>query len=179
MKRILLGIFPVLSVVISKAQTIDSTVIPPVNRVVVIQPADSLSLALKNADRSQEDSIKHNKYGDILTDDPAYNPRYPLWVPVTTVIADDIFNWAIARYGFKYDWAKTGPSQWKTNFKKGPEWDSDGFGINFIGHPHTGSFYFNIGRSNGYSFWQSFPFAIEGSALWEYFGENTRPSYNE
>ncbi len=179
MKRILLGICLVLSGVISKAQFIDSTAIPSVNGAAAIQPPDSLSLALKNADPSPEDSIKHNKYGDILADDPAYNPKYPLWVPITTVIGDNIVNWAIARYGFKYDWAKTGPSQWKTNFKKGPEWDSDGFGMNFIGHPHTGSFYFNIGRSNGYSFWQSLPFAIEGSALWEYFGENTRPSYND
>src|SRR6185295_14000208 len=149
MKRILLGICLVLSGVISKAQSIDSTAILSVNGAAAIQPPDSLSLALKNADPSPEDSIKHNKYGDILADDPAYNPKYPLWVPITTVIGDNIVNWAIARYGFKYDWAKTGPSQWKTNFKKGPEWDSDEFGMNFIGHPHTGSFYFNIGRSNG------------------------------
>src|SRR5207253_7258198 len=56
---------------------------------------------------------------------------------------------------------------------------TDRFGINFIGHPYTGTLYFNSARSNGYSYWQSFPFGIEGSLMWEYFGENTKPSYND
>jgi hypothetical protein len=79
---------------------------------------------------------------------------------------------------FNYEWARISPSTWKYNIQKGWEWDEDRFGINFIGHPYSGSYYFNIARSNGYNFWQSFPFAVEGSLLWEYFGENTRPSIN-
>jgi hypothetical protein len=125
------------------------------------------------------DSSLYNKYGDLLNDDPAYNPRQPVLITAARVLASDVFNWAIARYVYKFDWAKVSPSDWKNNFKKGPEWDTDGFGINFIGHPHTGNFYFNTARSNGYSYWSSLPFAVEGSLLWEYFGENTRPSYND
>ena len=58
-------------------------------------------------------------------------------------------------------------------------WDDDHFGTNFIGHPHSGNIYFNIARSNGYSFWGSLPFAVGGSLMWEYFGENTQPSKND
>ncbi len=118
-------------------------------------------------------------YGDLLNDDPAYNPKYAWWKPAVRVLAADVFNWALARYVYKFDWAVVSPSTWKKNFKEGPEWDSDGFGINFIGHPHTGNFYHNIARSNGYSYWQSLPFALQGSLTWEFLGENTRPSWND
>ncbi|MEO6613680.1 MAG: DUF3943 domain-containing protein [Chitinophagaceae bacterium] len=130
-------------------------------------------------DKPVTDSTGYNKYGDLLNDDPFYNPKYACWKPALRVLAADVFNWSVARYVYKFDWARVTPSDWKNNFKKGPEWDADGFGINFIGHPHTGSFYFNVARSNGYSYWGSFPFAVEGSLLWEFFGENTRPSYND
>src|SRR5205085_4906626 len=68
---------------------------------------------------------------------------------------------------------------WKHNLTTGWEWDNDRFGINFSGHPYTGSLYFNTARSNGYSYWTSLPFAAGGSVIWEYFGENTLPSYND
>jgi hypothetical protein len=154
----------------SLAQTPDTLITP----VVVHDSVQELS-----SNKAARDSTGFNKYGDLLNDDPFYNPRYACWKPALRVLSADVFNWAVARYIFKFDWARVTPSDWKNNFKKGPEWDADGFGINFIGHPHTGSFYFNVGRSNGYSYWGSFPFAAEGSLLWEYFGENTRPSYND
>ena len=62
---------------------------------------------------------------------------------------------------------------------KGWEWDNDRFGVNFIGHPYSGSLSFNTGRANGYNYYQSFGFAVGGSLMWEYFGENTRPSFND
>jgi hypothetical protein len=120
-----------------------------------------------------------NKYGDLLNDDPNYNPKYAWWKPAGRVLLTDVTNWAMDRYIFNYEWARISPSTWKYNIRKGWEWDNDRFGINFIGHPYSGSYYFNIARSNGYNFWQSFPFAVEGSLIWEYFGENTRPSIND
>src|SRR5206468_3540766 len=80
---------------------------------------------------------------------------------------------------FNADFSHIGPSTWKYNIQKGWEWDDDRFGINFVGHPYTGSMYYNAARSQGYSYAQSVPFAIGGSLLWEYLGENTRPSYND
>jgi hypothetical protein len=121
----------------------------------------------------------HNMYGDLLNDDPVYNPKYVWWKPALRVVVANGLTWSIDRFIYNFDYSRIGPKVWKENMRLGWEWDADRFGINFIGHPHTGNMYFNIARSNGYSFWQSFPFAVEGSLMWEYFGENTRPSYND
>src|SRR2546423_2663152 len=128
---------------------------------------------------TSSDTIIHDQYGDLLDDDPVYNPKYPVWVPATRVVAANVFTWAVDRLVLNADFSKIGTSTWKYNIQNGWEWDADRFGINFIGHPYSGNTYFNIARSNGYSYWQSLPFAIEGSLMWEYFGENTRPSYND
>src|SRR6266496_5972209 len=125
------------------------------------------------------DNRPRNIYGDLLNDDPAFNPRTS-WPKVTFKVATtNAFNWAVSRYVFNYDWARISTTTWKNNLKGGWEWDNDRFGINFIGHPHSGNNYFNVARSNGYSFWGSYPFAIAGSFMWEYFGENTKPSKND
>jgi hypothetical protein len=115
----------------------------------------------------------------LLNDDPAYNPRYPVWVPAARVFLTDVVNWTIARYVYKYEWAKTSPETWKKNLHAKWVWDKDRFGINFIGHPHTGNYYYNVARSNGYNFLQSMPFVVEGSVIWELFGENEPPSKND
>jgi hypothetical protein len=144
-------------------------VISPARKAIVVQQQDSFPVR----------QTLHNKYGDLLNDDPVYNRRKPLWVPLSRVLFADAFNWAADKYIFQYNWVSSGPKDWKNNIKSGPEWDPDGFGVNFIGHPYAGSIYFNTARSNGYSYWGSFPFAVEGSLVWEYLGENTRPSYND
>ena len=141
-----------------------------------IEQTDSINI---NTLTTKDTVPLYNKYGDLLNDDPFYNPKYAWWKPALRVLGANVFNWAVARYGYKYDWARVSVSDWKNNIKLGPEWDTDRFGLNFIGHPHTGNFYFNIARSHGYSFWQSLPYAIEGSLIWEYLGENTRPSWND
>ena len=46
-------------------------------------------------------------------------------------------------------------------------------------HPYHGNTYFNAARSNGMSFWQSYPYALGGSLMWEYFGENEPPALND
>lgn len=126
------------------------------------------------------DTTVKNKYNDLLNDDPIYNKQYPLWKPAVEVFGINATVFLLDRYAGKYDFSTSvGFSSWKHNIKTGWVWDKDRFGINFIGHPYTGSLYFNAARSSGYSFWQSFPYAVGGSVLWEYFGENTLPSYND
>jgi hypothetical protein len=83
------------------------------------------------------------------------------------------------RFIFNESFSHIGPTTWKNNLRQGWEWDDDRFGVNFIAHPYTGSMYFNQARSQGYSYVQSVPYAAAGSLMWEYFGENTRPSYND
>ncbi len=65
------------------------------------------------------------------------------------------------------------------NVRTGFEWDNNNFTTNMFAHPFHGSVYFNAGRSNGYSFWESAAFAFAGSFIWEMFGENNRGAIND
>jgi len=125
------------------------------------------------------DTTVKNKYGDLLDDDTAYNKKYPAWKPALQIFGMNAFILGLDRYVLKADFSHIGFQTWGNNIKQGWEWDTDRFGVNFIGHPYSGSLYFNAARSNGYNYWQSFSYAVGGSLMWEYFGENTRPSYND
>jgi hypothetical protein len=125
------------------------------------------------------DTTRQNKYGDLLDDDTAYNKRYHLWIPALEVFGAVTLTWAFDRYVLNADFARIGFNSWKNNISNGWEWDGDRFGVNFIGHPYSGTLSYNAGRANGYNFYQSFVFAFGGSLMWEYLGENTRPSYND
>lgn len=125
------------------------------------------------------DTTTHNHYGDLLNDDIKYNKKYPWWKPAVNVFGVNLFTWTMDRFVFNEPFSHIGPSTWNYNINQGWEWDSDRFGINFIGHPYTGSMYFNAARSQGYSYLQSVPYAVGGSLMWESLGENTRPSYND
>ncbi|MCX6286694.1 MAG: DUF3943 domain-containing protein [Bacteroidetes bacterium] len=125
------------------------------------------------------DTTMQNKYGDLLDDDLEYNKRYPLWIPAVEVVGALALTWAADRFILNADYARIGFNTWKYNINTGWEWDTDRFGVNFIGHPYSGTLSFNAGRANGYNYLQSFSFAVGGSLLWEYFGENTLPSYND
>ncbi|HEV8512055.1 MAG TPA: DUF3943 domain-containing protein, partial [Cyclobacteriaceae bacterium] len=125
------------------------------------------------------DSTKQNRYGDILHDDSVLNKRYPFWIPAVEVFGINAFVWSANKYFFRSDFAQISIRTWKDNIQKGWEWDNDTFGVNFVGHPYSGTLSFNAGRSNGYTYFQSFGFSAAGSLMWEYFGENTRPSYND
>ena len=125
------------------------------------------------------DSTKYNKYGDLLRDDPEYNQRQPVWKPAVQVLGVNAIFMGYNRYISKADYGYVDLDTWKTNLKSKPEWDTDDFGINFVGHPYQGTLYYNAARAQGYNFWQSAPFAVAGSLTWEYFGENTLPSYND
>jgi len=126
-----------------------------------------------------DDSIKYNMYGDLLDDNPLYEHKSPVWLAALRVTFANVSTWAIDRYVFNYDFARVGMDTWKHNFKTGWEWDVDRFGMNYFFHPYSGGMYFNAARANGFSFYESVPFAFLGSLEWEYFGENTLPSYND
>jgi len=120
-----------------------------------------------------------NNYGYLLNDDKEYNKTYPVWKPLVEVMGVNVFTWTMDRYILNESFSHIGPASWKYNLRKGWQWDDDRFGVNFIAHPYTGSMYFNAARSQGYGYFASMPFAASGSLMWEYFGEETRPSYND
>jgi hypothetical protein len=74
---------------------------------------------------------------------------------------------------------RTYPKIWWNNISYGFEWDDNTFQVNQFGHPYQGSNYFNAGRANGLSFWESAPLAALGSLTWEYLGERHKPSLND
>lgn len=76
----------------------------------------------------------------------------------------------------KVFWAKVTPTTWKANLKAGFQRDYDHFTTNWLGHPTNGSWFYNAARSNGYNYWQSIPFTVGGSLVWEYFGETYNAS---
>ena len=75
--------------------------------------------------------------------------------------------------------ARITPKTWWANMQNGWVWDLDDFEVNQIGHPYQGNNYFNSGRSNGLSFYESAALAAFGSGTWEYLGETNEPSVNE
>ncbi len=75
--------------------------------------------------------------------------------------------------------AKITPETWWANMKQGWVWDLDDFVVNQVGHPYQGNNYFNAGRANGLSFWESAAVTAFGSGTWEYFGETNHASLND
>lgn len=125
------------------------------------------------------DTERYNMYGNLRDDDPVYNPTSPLWVCGIRVVMNNVVTWTFDRYILDAEYARIGPSSWKRNITKGPEWDTDRFAMNHFFHPYSGGSYFNAARANGYTFFESVPFAFGGSLMWEYFGENTLPAVND
>ena len=75
--------------------------------------------------------------------------------------------------------ARITPKTWWANMENGWVWDLDDFTVNQVGHPYQGNNYFNAGRANGLSFYESAAVTAFGSGTWEYFGETNHPSLND
>ena len=75
--------------------------------------------------------------------------------------------------------ARITPKTWWANMEQGWVWDLDDFTVNQIGHPYQGNNYFNTGRANGLSFYESAAVTAFGSGTWEYFGETNHASLND
>ena len=83
------------------------------------------------------------------------------------------------RYALNTDFAQTTLNSLKRNFTDGMVWDNDFFITNLFAHPYHGNLYFNAARSNGLSFWESAPYALGGSLMWEFLGETEPPAIND
>jgi hypothetical protein len=168
MKTIYIFIFSLLfSVVLHAQEPIQAKdVIPPDTNSKKILVKDTAAKIEKESER-------------LINDDPVYNPKTPWYNPAARVLLNNVGLLLIDRYIFNYDFSHVGFNSWAHNIKTGFEWDDDRFGTNFFLHPYTGGAYMIAARSNGYSFFESIPFALGGSLVWEYFGENTLPAYND
>ncbi len=150
-----------------------------INRYSDLLPNPNKTSFLDTIKTSPPDTMKYNMYGDLRNDNPLYNPKSSIGMIIFRVSMANLTTFLIDRYIFNYPFSRVGFNTIKHNFKTGWEWDADRFGMNYFFHPFSGGMYFNAARANGYSFFESVPFAFLGSLEWEYFGENTLPSYND
>ncbi len=114
-----------------------------------------------------------------IISDNELNKKYPIWIPITEVVGLNAGLGAFNAYVSKSEFAKISFKTVATNLEIGAVWDHDHFITNFFAHPYHGNLYFNIARSNGYSFWESVPFSFGGSLMWELFMENEPPATND
>ena len=77
-------------------------------------------------------------------------------------------------------WAKPSSEALRKNLTRSWEWeDTDGYLVNFFGHPYQGSTYFSAGRVNGFTFYESVLLSAFGSSSWETFFESNHASIND
>jgi uncharacterized protein DUF3943 len=71
-------------------------------------------------------------------------------------------------------------SEWLDNIKR-PQWDNDGWFVNYVGHPYVGAIYYTRARERGFSKGGAFVFSAVASAAYEFGVEALfeRPSYQD
>jgi hypothetical protein len=94
-------------------------------------------------------------------------------------LAANLFINRLDAWILREEWARANFESWARNLRLGWEWDENAFTTNMFGHPFHGAQYFNAGRANCLTYWESVPLAFLGSFVWEYFGETYRPSFND
>lgn len=115
--------------------------------------------------------------GETTRPDP--HPRRRWARAAGEVLAIELVPWSFSRYVTNEDFARISWDSFQRNWHAGFGWDNDDFRTNQDAHPYHGSLYFNAARTNGFTFWESIPFAAAGSLVWELGFENTRPSVND
>ncbi len=166
---------------------------------------NQLFLAISNANSSLGEldfnnrtgislAINYNKFKlnqKLLTRQNSFDDDYipheatkHFWLAVGELAIVEFIPWAAAKWVRDWEnpednWANVTADTWWRNISYGWEYDGDAFLTNYFAHPYHGSLFYNVGRSNGYSFWESTVWAAAGSGLWEYFGETFRPAFND
>ena len=109
----------------------------------------------------------------------AIEPRKNFWAAAAKVTGINVGVHLLDRFILKEPFVKTTLNSIGDNFRKGLVWDNDLFTMNMFAHPYHGNLYFNAARASGLSYWESAPFALLGSAEWEFFGETDPPAIND
>lgn len=111
-------------------------------------------------------------------DNPENMKKRP-WKAAAEAVGINVLVNCFDRFVLCEDFAKVNLSSIKENFKTGFVWDNDQFSTNLFAHPYHGGLYFNAARSNGLSFWESAPYALGGSLMWELACEIEPPAIND
>jgi len=114
----------------------------------------------------------------MLTAGAQEEKPHPWWALGEVVVVNGIV-YGLDRYILNQPFSKISWKTIKHNLRSSYAWDDDNFYVNQFGHAYQGSLYFNAARSNGLNFFQSVPYTLIGSVVWEYFCENEQPSIND
>ncbi|WP_024999150.1 DUF3943 domain-containing protein [Prevotella falsenii] len=126
----------------------------------------------------ENDSTLHIHNLQFAYNDPKEQRKRP-WKASAEATAVNVLVHCVDRFVFRYDFAKVNFKSIHNNFKNGFVWDNDKFSTNLFAHPYHGSLYYNSARGNGLSFWESAPYALGGSLMWEFMGEVEPPAIND
>ena len=134
--------------------------------------------------RNQHDSWKRawedKRKQLIFTDSTMALPEKKRpWQALAEVTAVNVGVQLFDRWVLNSDFAQTTLRSIRRNFTDGMVWDNDFFITNMFAHPYHGNLYFNAARTNGLTFWESAPYALLGSAMWEFLGETEPPAIND
>ncbi len=134
--------------------------------------------------RNQHDSWKRaweeKRKKLVFTDSTMALPESKsYWQAVAEVTAINVGVQLFDRWALNSDFAQTTLNSLKHNFTDGMVWDNDFFITNMFAHPYHGNLYFNAARTNGLTFWESAPYSLLGSAMWEFLGETEPPAIND
>ena len=134
-----------------------------------------LALAAFSAGASETaDTLSIKNKNTLLRSDMGVHP----WIAAAEVTGINVFVWARDFLADK-PYAKMTFKAVKDNFTKGLVWDNDGLTTNHFGHAYHGGLYHGAARVNGLNFWQSLPYDLAGSAMWEFFAEIEPPAIND
>lgn len=137
----------------------------------------------KNQGLSTDDWFEQRaRHGIPLPDDSLahWNDNHKnYWRSAAETAGINVFVHCFDRFILNADFAQVKFRDISSNFKHAFVWDNDKFSTNLFAHPYHGNLYFNAARSNGLSFWQSAPYSVAGSLMWEFFGEKDPPTIND
>ena len=98
---------------------------------------------------------------------------------VVQAVGIDFGIWGYNRYLAKEPWAKISIQSFRNNIEHDWVMDEDSFDVNQFGHPYQGSLVFTAARAQGLTFWQSVPYPVFSSFIWEIGLETEYPSIND
>lgn len=187
-KRILLIVFVSLFANITFSQTDDISLKPDVklklNSIIKDYSKSSLDKTFER-NKVLEDSIHTLETKSKLLNvsnlefDSSYVPKKNYLLPIGEIIVLNIGVWSVSKWIVPQPWAQISLNSISENWKHQWVWDADHFSTNQLMHPYHGNLYFNLARSNGLSFWESAPYSLAGSFMWEMCMETNYPSRND
>jgi len=147
----------------------DTKALGKITGTLFLQDTNTISTFDKRTERDTIFMIEEN-YNHSVT---------PALISAIEVVGINAFVNALDRFVLREDFAEVSFRSIKHNFENGFVWDYDKFSTNLFFHPYHGGLYFNAARSNGLNFWQSTPYSLLGSFMWEVAGETEPPSIND